>query len=341
MTADVLKVDEQRARGLVWVCDLANSSKYLNDNRKADDLEAFLPRFLWISRGVVGAAGGRFVKWTGDGFLSWFATPLHRSLDERVLNVFFAAWHLTFAVHMTQLGLSPQQKFRIRHGITYEQDGLTMHVPRVGGGDPDFDVIGRSVVLATRLAGIDAKFPCITTQRELAHITKKGSGLGQYRKRSFKAGELLKYFKGERWGTDQIYSSHDSAPKRQKHTPASRRKLARWADDILSKVRGTVEDIPDFRTRFALAYNDYMTNGPEWCRQVWQEHGNALLEVFQIFESAQSLLSKIVDREAGSTEHGKAAELSPTRQPELETIRRLSEAGAIDLNVGGKGPTSD
>jgi class 3 adenylate cyclase len=311
VTDEVLKVDEQRARGLVWACDLANSSKYLNDNRKADDLEAFLPRFLWISRVVVGAASGRFVKWIGDGFLSWFDIPLHRSLEEGALNVFFAAWHLTFAVHVSQLGLSPQQKFRIRHGITYEQDGLTMHVPRVGGGDPDFDIIGRSVVLATRLAGVDAKFPCITTQRDLANIAKKGSGLGHYRKRAFDADERLKYFKGERWGTDQIYSSHDSGPKRQRHTPASRRKLARWAGDLLSKVKDTTKDIPDSRTRFALAYHDFMENGPEWCQQVWHEQRKTMLEMVQLVERLRPLLTKI-DGEVSLAEHGKATGANPT-----------------------------
>jgi len=31
---------------------------------------------------VVESAGGRFIKWTGDGFLAWFETPLHRELGK-------------------------------------------------------------------------------------------------------------------------------------------------------------------------------------------------------------------------------------------------------------------
>jgi class 3 adenylate cyclase len=69
-----------RSRGIVWVCDIVNSSKYLNDNESADDLEEFLQRSYWAAAIIVEAAGGGFIKWTGDGFLAWLETPLHREL---------------------------------------------------------------------------------------------------------------------------------------------------------------------------------------------------------------------------------------------------------------------
>src|SRR3954452_7105082 len=34
----------ERARGIVWVCDIANSTKLLNDNKTAGLIEEFLPR---------------------------------------------------------------------------------------------------------------------------------------------------------------------------------------------------------------------------------------------------------------------------------------------------------
>jgi class 3 adenylate cyclase len=65
----------ERSRGIVWVCDLSKSSTFLNDNDTASALESFLPRLYWASAMTVEAAGGRFIKWTGDGFLAWFETP--------------------------------------------------------------------------------------------------------------------------------------------------------------------------------------------------------------------------------------------------------------------------
>jgi class 3 adenylate cyclase len=60
----------QRSRGLVWVCDLANSTRALNDDASVDALEEFIPRLYWTSMQAVEAIGGLFVKWAGDGFLA-------------------------------------------------------------------------------------------------------------------------------------------------------------------------------------------------------------------------------------------------------------------------------
>jgi len=77
----------ERARGIVWVCDIANSTKLLNDNKTAGLIEEFLPRLHWLGIAIVKAAGGTFIKWTGDGFLAWFEIPLHRDLPFRARGV--------------------------------------------------------------------------------------------------------------------------------------------------------------------------------------------------------------------------------------------------------------
>jgi len=41
-----LTFDFQPFKGIVWVCDLARSSSYLNDNAFVDLLEIFLPDFF-------------------------------------------------------------------------------------------------------------------------------------------------------------------------------------------------------------------------------------------------------------------------------------------------------
>lgn len=51
-----------RKRGVVWVCDIAGSSRYLNDDASAQDLEDFLPRLYRTAAIMVEAAGGEFIK---------------------------------------------------------------------------------------------------------------------------------------------------------------------------------------------------------------------------------------------------------------------------------------
>src|SRR6266568_880871 len=74
--AVVHKFEARRSRGIVWVCDIESSSKYLNSNESAEALELFLQRFLFLSLIFVEAAGGGFIKWMGDGFLAGLKPPL-------------------------------------------------------------------------------------------------------------------------------------------------------------------------------------------------------------------------------------------------------------------------
>src|SRR5713101_7540083 len=122
--AVVSKLVGRRSRGIVWVCDIQSSSKYLNNDESAGALEKFLQRFLFLSIIFVEAAGGKFIKWTGDGFLAWFETPLLRDAGSIAEEVFNAAWQLSFYVNVSQLGVSAPVKFKIRHAVTMEHDAL-------------------------------------------------------------------------------------------------------------------------------------------------------------------------------------------------------------------------
>ena len=193
-----------RKRGIVWVCDIAKSSSYLNDNSAVDDIEAFIPRLYYVSKVIVEAYGGIFLKWTGDGFLAFFEFDLDRHKEEISKKVFEAAWHLTFMSNVTQLGLLPKNKIKIRHGITYEKDALLMKV-NSGTKAESLDIIGRAVVLAFRLSGIQAEFPCIATVKELV-----GSSKQKFIKWNPTSEEKLKYFKGEKFGTNNIWITSDN-----------------------------------------------------------------------------------------------------------------------------------
>ena len=151
-----------RDRGMVWVRDIENSSKFLNDNDSALAIEEYLPRLHWLGRIAIHAAGGHFIKWTGDGFLGWFPIALHRDLGAQADKVLQVIWHLTVLNNVTRLGVDTGPKLRLRHGLAMEHDALITTV--VDSNGRNLDLIGRSVVLAFRLASIKTDFPNIVTQ---------------------------------------------------------------------------------------------------------------------------------------------------------------------------------
>jgi class 3 adenylate cyclase len=206
------KFEFDRARGVVWVCDIAGSSSHLNNDDDVEAMEEFLPRLHWTAAIIVDASGGKFIKWTGDEFLAWFETPLYRDLSSRAAAVFEAAWHLAVLVNVTQLGLEPKRKFKVRHGVAYEQDALLTKITYPGGFET-LDLTGRAVVLAFRLSGVMADFPCIATQREPIDSSGKFvSGL-EFGRWQLRAEDRLRFFKGERWGTSALYRSTKRRPR--------------------------------------------------------------------------------------------------------------------------------
>jgi len=210
---------------------------------------------------VVESAGGRFIKWTGDGFLAWFETSLHRDRGKAAAAVFNAAWHLTFLVNVTQLGLSPGRKFHIRHGITYEHDALLVKIIHTDEHE-SLDLIGRAVVLAFRISGIKASFPNIVTHRELAEAYAPYRQIGTtFQKRSISKEEELKFFKGHGWQTNQIFAS---VARRGK--PKNIATVIKLAKEAIAKTEGTCTLTDE--DSFSMQFLRNMMSGPKWCRDV-------------------------------------------------------------------------
>jgi len=265
-------IEVGRSRGIVWVCDLAGSSKYFNDDNSVDHLEKFLQRFLFISSKAVESAGGQYIKWTGDGFLAWFETPLHRSLPAQVTRVFEAAWHLTFLINVTQLGLQSKPKFKIRHGITFENDALLLNI-KYSSGEKSLDLLGRTVVLAFRLSDITADFPGVTTQRELVKANRQfGHFKLNFTKKVLSVPEKLQFLKGERWGAQSIYVSRNQRPRLK-----TRRALLKSASHAIAAAEGrkpsTTSDL-EFHKNLVSA----MSTGPSWCHEILIEEKRFLRE---------------------------------------------------------------
>lgn len=250
---DIAPFKFKRTKGIVWVCDLAKSSSYLNDNESVDEIESFIPRFYYISKIVVESFGGKYLKWTGDGFLAFFEFELDRNKEIIAKDVFTAAWHLTFMSNITQLGLSPKKKFKIRHGITYEKDALLMNLSADENID-SWDIIGRSVVLAFRLSGILADFPSIVTVKELISPT-----IINFSKWKPTSEDKLKYFKGEKFGLESVYVSTKKTYKGKFET--ANKKAKKLVNEIESP-----NALPTNKNIESLIKK--MENGPDWCKEV-------------------------------------------------------------------------
>lgn len=257
--AVIRKFAGRRSRGVVWVCDIASSSKYLNSDDSAEALETFLQLFLFLAIIFVEAAGGTFIKWTGDGFLAWFETPLHRDVGDAARRVFNAAWYLSFYVNVTQLCVQSPAKFKIRHAVTLEHDALVVDLAYSDKNATD--VLGRAVVLAFRLSSIKAEFPSIVTNGELLRLANNVATI-QFAKLKLSREDRLKYFKDETWGTSNIFVSGGKARRHSAGLKTLIKRTKKLVDNIES---GNVDSKrKEFVTRVVLE----TINGPEWCREV-------------------------------------------------------------------------
>ena len=262
---EVSKFQFDRSRGIVWVCDVINSSKYLNDDESVSDLEQFLPRLYWISNLLVESYGCQFIKWTGDGFLAWCPVPLYRELGEKAAAILCASSLLGSLVNVTQLGIDPKKKIKIRHSLVFEKDALLISIMHKKNYQ-SLDLIGRSVVLAFRLCGIPSPFPYIVTQREIVEATRRNKWLSlSFKKRNFNRPEIERYFKGEKWGTKDIFVSKEKVCR-----PRSFRTVIKQTKEAIRNAEVGAK-IPEMKKRYNEAYVCEMLKGPQWCHDIMTE----------------------------------------------------------------------
>ncbi len=282
------KFEFGRSRGVVWVCDLVGSSRHLNSPDTVAALEEFLPRMHWIANVIVEAAGGKFIKWIGDGFLAWFETPLHRDLGKIAGAVFGAASDLTCIVNVTQLCVTTPKSFKVRHGITFEQDALTTTI-RYPTGVDFLDLIGRAVVLAFRLSGVPADHPSLVTEKILVDAYKQLDNPHiNFGKWKLSEEDLLKYFKGEKLGTSSLYVSKDKKP-----VVRSKKAFLKQTKALIAKVEDEPLPVTD-RVAYAQRFVAAMHNGPQWCQAVITEHSRFVKEeLLGALKTALPLLEQI------------------------------------------------
>lgn len=248
-----------RQRFIIWVCDLKNSSSALNDPQRVDAAEEYLQRFYWLSTRLLLHSGASVTKWTGDGFLAAFVVPLDREIGRVAYQIFDLAWHLTVVCHVTSLGMSRHARIGLRHGVALDPDAIRVDVADVRGGD----VIGRGAVFASRLSGLDAPFPGIVTHRAVVQAASEIGPRYEFKRRRLRKIDVLKYFKGERRGTGEVYQS--SATRRR--APLRINSLIRNANQAIGQAESTDSPPP----AWLVAFIGELESGPPWAKQVYAE----------------------------------------------------------------------
>lgn len=293
------KFEFERSRGIVWVCDIANSTKLLNNNATAKELEDFIPRLHWLARCAVSHSGGEFIKWTGDGFLAWYPIELYRELGDRVSVVLDVIWHLSVIVNKTKLGVDPNTRLRLRHGITIEHDALVTKIINKEG--TSVDLIGRAVILAFRLSTIPTQLPNIVAQKKVIESTEKENLVNlHFKKLNINTEDKLKYFKGENWGTNNLVASHSPMPRKRK------------LSSMLASTKRVVEEVKkgskdkSLLEKPAFKMIKEMEEGPTWAREAAQEYIRFLRDdLLGALESALYLMDTIkkLEKEQSKTEN--------------------------------------
>lgn len=274
----------QRGRGLVWVCDIEGSTRFLNDDATADSIEEYFPRLHWIARQAIASFYGQFIKWTGDGFVAWFPFRLHRQLGEMASDVLELIWHLTVLNNVTQLQVRSPKTIKLRHGVTVEHDALMTHI--AGSEGSTSDLIGRAVVLAFRLSGIKAAFPGIVAQGEVINAAKPYSHHSiHFKKRTISAEERLKYFKGEAWGTKDLVVSAERPPRRR-----SLSTVVKHAKGAIASATMTGNSDRERVARISRLLTALET-GPQWAALSLKEYARFTRE--DLLGSLQAIVAEI------------------------------------------------
>lgn len=283
----------ERKRGIVWVCDLVGSTKLMNADATVADMEQFLPRLHWLSTRIVECAGAKFVKWTGDGFLAWSPVELQRDVSQIATKLVEAASKLSHLVIGTSLGAGPEGRYRLRHAITLEQDTAVTTID--SGGTRTLDILGRGVTLAFRLAGMDAeparrirykddqarKLDKIKRFLSVAILTDIPLSCEpeMFHRRKVTARECLKYFKGETFGTKDLWYYTGSAVQKPKDVASV---ISRIDADMVRK------SLVDFRP-----IHDALQKDVDWGLEVLRRNDVTEARVLKTYALACNALKEV------------------------------------------------
>jgi hypothetical protein len=123
-------------------------------------------------------------------------------------------------------------------------------------------ISGRNVVLAFRIAGVEADFPNVATQQKIVQaLSNRTKNLLHLKRWTLTEAQLLKYFKGEKLGTTSLYVS--GRPK------VSQSRADTWiarAESLLARAESGRWRAPVESTFIENFFPDLIqSKGQDWC----------------------------------------------------------------------------
>jgi class 3 adenylate cyclase len=202
-------VDPAPAKMFVLAGDIQGFSKaYTPGNKMKDDVETFIARFYQLVALGTETAGGALIKYTGDGFMSVWPLPNAEHQEERGFTARIVSdlmFRLSLVIRLSDLGVNfGGRPLILRQGVAIEPEGLHLTYERDGHVQDDY--LGRWVTLAFRLQGLAGgdRFPFIVADNHF-HTTLPHYVKTEYRRRPLKGDDLTRFFKGNSFGTDQLW----------------------------------------------------------------------------------------------------------------------------------------
>jgi adenylate cyclase len=171
--------DVDMIEAVVLSCDLRGFTA-LNLELDPPDVVALLNDYFERVCAPIEAAGGEVVKFIGDGLLSTFPIDLHGP-----------ARACGLALEAARAGLAALAGHRFGRREFTLRMGVALHLGQVAFGNVgsptrlDFTVIGQTVNLAARLAGMCARLerPLLVSQAFAAHLPEGAESLGVHQLR--------------------------------------------------------------------------------------------------------------------------------------------------------------
>ena len=298
---DISLTEVESEDGLKFVVLLGDLRGFSRNYENGETiLQEFLRRFYIISSSCVESAGGKLVKFTGDGFMSVW--PIHDEnyrQNSKICQIVEAtAFTLSGIVKITQLDLNIDSEIYLRQGITLETKATEIEY-RHAERNFDFDYLGEKINLAFRLQYLPEKWPYLATHEnfiDLKNHYREGHGFGQYERYRIEDENFRKRFQSSE-EVNEIYTLElpdekviDDILENYSRGNNSEERLKNVTRDLASKDSTLSELLPDSSDiRFQNKLLSLSRDAPDWFKHSYVVYLRFLNAISEQIETIQDL----------------------------------------------------
>jgi class 3 adenylate cyclase len=192
MLADVKTV---QARFIVVAGDLSGFSAFHHDD-EGIHIEMYLRHYYELVEMAVDAAGGRLIKFIGDGYMAVWdnietSSPFLKKRSAVVTEMTHALSNVV-AIGNLNVPIDSEHHLYMRHGIAYEGNGARLTYTR--DTRPETDYLGTKVNMAFRFESIANQYPFIVADKIIINWMERPGD--EWIERSLTPAEIAGKFKG-------------------------------------------------------------------------------------------------------------------------------------------------